>query len=573
MPDAVRLVAAVLAGGLFLPACGGGSAAPAGGPSTGVEQVFDPNVEAPAAPIQGARRGGTVTVLTWSVPDSLDPTHAYYADTTTILSGLVTRSLTQYVWSPDSRSMVLIPDIATDLGTSNTNFTEWTFTIRDGVRFEDGTEVTAEDVAFGIKRSLDRDAFRGGATYSNDYFLNGDSYKGPYRSGIDYPGVVVNGDKLTVKMSRPFPEMPYYAAMPAMGPIPATQSDPDTYGQHPLATGPYKFASDFRGESLTLVRNDEWDPATDPGRHAYPDRYVFEFAVPERRRDAAILADSPGAQTTLSYDNVLPTSYARARRLETLTLGSTNCIFYWALDYRKITELKVRQAIGLAYPYKDVAPLGGFIYGVTFLPGTSMLPPGLPGHREYNVLGAPAGQTQPGKAKTLLREAGYAPGEYELRIPYDVSDPDQRKLMNLLVESYSEAGFTLSPYPVGNWRRLDGVKADPNAPIDIRPSGWCPDWPSGSGIFPQVLHSQGENNHSFFDEPAVDAEIERIGALPIEEQVAQWGALDERIMTDHYPILVGWYAGVAMPHGSRVGGMIADDFFGMPTWKDLHILQ
>ena len=44
-------------------------------------------------------------------------------------------------------------------------------------------------------------------------------------------------------------------------------------------------------------------------------------------------------------------------------------------------------------------------------------------------------------------------------------------------------------------------------------------------------------------------------------------------MTDHYPILVGWYAGVAMPHGSRVGGMIADDFFGMPTWKDLHILQ
>ena len=131
-------------------------------------------------------------VLTWSIPDSLDPTHAYYVDTMSILSSLVTRSLTQYVWNPDSRSMMLIPDIATDLDTSNADFTEWTFTIRDGVRFEDDAEVTAEDVAFGIKRSFDRDAFKSGATYSNDYFLNGDTYKGPYRSGTDYPGVVVS---------------------------------------------------------------------------------------------------------------------------------------------------------------------------------------------------------------------------------------------------------------------------------------------------------------------------------------------------------------------------------------------
>ena len=133
-----------------------------------------------------------MSVLTWSIPDRLDPTHAYYVDTMSILSSLVTRSLTQYVWNPDSRSMMLIPDIATDLDTSNADFTEWTFTIRDGVRFEDDAEVTAEDVAFGIKRSFDRDAFKSGATYSNDYFLNGDTYKGPYRSGTDYPGVVVS---------------------------------------------------------------------------------------------------------------------------------------------------------------------------------------------------------------------------------------------------------------------------------------------------------------------------------------------------------------------------------------------
>ena len=91
--------------------------------------------------------------------------------------------------------MVLVPDIATDLGTPNADFTEWTFTIRDGVRFEDGTPVTADDVAYGIKRSFDRADFPTGPTYSNDYFLDGDSYKGPYLSGTAYPGVVVDGDR------------------------------------------------------------------------------------------------------------------------------------------------------------------------------------------------------------------------------------------------------------------------------------------------------------------------------------------------------------------------------------------
>ena len=44
-------------------------------------------------------------------------------------------------------------------------------------------------------------------------------------------------------------------------------------------------------------------------------------------------------------------------------------------------------------------------------------------------------------------------------------------------------------------------------------------------------------------------------------------------MTDHYPVMVAWYGGMAMPHGSNIGGMNADEYAGMPTWKDLHILR
>ncbi|MGI8625011.1 MAG: ABC transporter substrate-binding protein, partial [Geodermatophilaceae bacterium] len=320
---AVSVLALALAG------CGSGNAEDTSpsdakfGGGGAVGQAFDPDRDGPAAPLEGAVAGGTVTVLgAFELPPTLDPTEAYYTQSVSILSGLVTRSLTQFVYDPVSGSMVLVPDIATDLGTSNADFTEWTFTIREGVKFEDGSKVTAEDVAYGIKRSFDRAAFPGGASFSNDYFLNGNTYQGVYTSGTSYPGIEVNGDTLTLKMERPFPDMQYWGSFPAMGPIPERGSDPATYARHPLATGPYKFADYTPGKSLTLVRNEQWDPDTDPGRHQYPERYEFTFEVPQERIDATILGDSVEAQTTLSVTNVLVDDYRRAQALDRLTLTS-----------------------------------------------------------------------------------------------------------------------------------------------------------------------------------------------------------------------------------------------------------
>jgi len=71
----------------------------------------------------------------------------------------------------------------------------------------------------------------------------------------------------------------------------------------------------------------------------------------------------------------------------------------------------------------------------------------------------------------------------------------------------------------------------------------------------------------------VDAAIERIGQLPIEEQSAEWGALDKSIMTDYYPAITTYYNGAAMVHGSRIGGMHVDDVSGAPTWRDVYVMR
>nr|MBA3233182.1 ABC transporter substrate-binding protein [Propionibacteriales bacterium] len=291
---------------LALAACGGSGngGAPGGGGDTFVEGggagsgTDATRTDGPAPEIDGAKTGGTATVVSALGLNTMDPSEAYYTNTASILSGLVTRSLTQYVYDEKSGQMILIPDLATDLGTPNDDFTEWEFTIRTGVKYENGQEVTADDVAFGIKRSFDRATFPDGAAYSNDYFLDGDTYEGPYKSGEEYRGVVVDGDTLTLKMNKPFPDMPFWGAFPAIGPIPeGKDSDPAKYANHPWATGPYMFDEYTPEKSLTLVKNPNWDPATDPGRHQYVDKWDMSFDGTSAKIDQLMLEDQGEAQT------------------------------------------------------------------------------------------------------------------------------------------------------------------------------------------------------------------------------------------------------------------------------------
>lgn len=570
-PVAIAAAAALLG----LGACTGGddsSSAPHGLSGVG---AFDTNRKAPAAPVDGAVPGGTVTG--WGVAfdvaelSTMDPTEAYGPDSISILSGLVTRSLTQYVYDPNQKTMVLVPDIATDLGRPNEDFTQWDYTIRDGVKFEDGTEVTAADVAYGIKRSFDHQTFKQGPRYSSQFFLDGHTYKGPYTSGTVYSGIVVNGNTLTLKMARPFPDMPYYGAFPAIGPIPELGSDPDRYGQHPLATGPYKIAEFSPGKSLTLVRNDQWDPATDPGRHAYPDRYEFDFTQPFERIDPAILGDAGSGQTTVSLSGVSTEDLKTAQDRGRLIVGAAPCTFIWYPDYRKIPDIRVREAIGYAAPYAALARAQSQITGITALTGTSVLPPNFPGRQDYRVLDAPSGVADPAKARALLKEAGYAPGEYELTFTYSKEEPTP---LSLLVSSLEAAGFKATPYVLPTFKDATRVQYDPDAPVNLRRGGWCQDFPSGTSWIPNLLQSDNPNNWSQFSEPAVDAEIERILRLPFTQQPAAWGRLDKKIMTKYYPLVVNYYQRVPLLFGSGLGGVNADDTnFGRPTWKDMYVIQ
>ncbi|MGH1562881.1 ABC transporter substrate-binding protein [Mumia sp. DW29H23] len=555
----------------------------------------DPDAQAPAPEVPGATRGGLLTVLSSTVPNSLDPARSSFVDTRGILSGLVTRSLTQFRRDPVTGGMELVPDLATDLGVPNDDGTRWTFTIRSGVRFEDGTPVTAEDVAYGIKRAFASDVLPGAPAYLRTFFLDGDLYQGPYAStaalrsrpghqpgwyaGDDFRGIEVRGQTIIFRLRRPFADMPYLASFPQFAPVPrAADADPTAYGNRPVATGPYQVESFRDGTTLVLARNTRWDPATDPGRHQYADGWTFLWGQDPDRIDGLLLDDAGDAKYALSYDSLGPDTVDEMAQDATsrMTMAATPCTYLWYLDTRKISDVRVRRALGWAYPYEAAWKAGREIIGTTRVPGTTILPPGTTGRRTYDPLGNGGRRTDAAMARRLLKEAG-ATG-FPIRWYYASDVPEKVAVKDAVVTGLRSAGF--EPQPIATTaKQIRAMQFDPDGPHDVVDSGWCSDWPTGSSWFPaqwaaDSVDDPARPNPSMLDEPRVQREIDRIlDTLTGGPAAKAWGALDERIGKRYYPAVVLGHGGVVLAHGSRVGGMAVNEMLGMPIFADMYVDQ
>jgi peptide/nickel transport system substrate-binding protein len=574
---------------MTLAACGGGggtthqgSGQPSASPTFhegGNAGAFkNPDATAPVPVPADAQKGGTLTILTANAPSTLDPTRAYYTDSTAILSDLVTRSLTQYKYNPDTKDMQLIPDMATDLGRPNKDNTEWTFTLRPGLKYEDGTPVKAEDVAYAIKRSFAIKELPDGPTYQTTFFLDGDKYKGPFSDGENYKGVTVSGNDITIKMRRPFADMDYYASFPAFTAIPQSKDNPATYGNHPIATGPYMFSDYKPGQSLTLKKNPYWDPKTDPGRIQAVDGWDFEFAQDTAKLENIILNDTGNAQTTLTYDNVTPPSYKQIEESDPsrLVTGTSPCTYMWFLDMRKIKDVRVRKAIGYAFPYDAVWKAGGEVVGVTRVPGTAILPPGTAGRVDYDPLGIAGHKTDPQKAHALLKQAG-ALG-FQVKFLYESDSDLSVAAKDQEVKGLKAAGF--DPQPIASSQTdYRNDLTDYNSPINVRSSGWCSDWPDGGSWFPAqwsgtLVGLEGMPNPANFKEPEMDKLQNHIlNDMSPSEAVKAWGEFDKTMETKYYPAVNLGYSGTAMLRGSKVGGMANDNVRGMPTFAQMYITK
>ena len=268
----------------------------------------DPEAQGPAPEVEGAVEGGTITVFLPSDPgpDTLDPTGGWSVTGNSIQQELTNRSLTQYLIGDDG-AIVLVPDLATDLGTPNEDYTEWTFTIRDDATWETGDPVTAEEVAFGITRSLDSDDVPVGSRHRvlHDVLPRRRQVQGSlHRQGQGLR-------RRHLRRRRQHGHHQDVQAVPRHGLLGLLHGDgPGSAGRHlqpaglrqgPAGHRPVQGRVSFRpGEELVLVKNDQWDPDSDPARHQYADGFVFKFNQDQAQVDEIMLSGNTESQTAVS---------------------------------------------------------------------------------------------------------------------------------------------------------------------------------------------------------------------------------------------------------------------------------
>ena len=486
-------------------------------------------------------KGGTLTVLNSSPQDDFDPARLYTSGGGNVPS-LVFRTLTTRNRENGAAGSKVVPDLATDLGTPSKNATVWTYTLKDNLKYEDGTAITSADIKYGIERSFAAE-LSGGAPYLRDWLIGGAGYQGPYKDKKGLASIETPDAKTIVfHLNKPEGEFPYLATQTQTTPVPKAKDTGTKYEEHPLSSGPYKVVkNEGDGERLVLERNTHWSAATDEERKAYPDRIDvrsgLDSAVINQRLSASQGADAAAVTTDT---NLGPAELAKvtgdkklAARVGTGHFGYTNYIAFNP-KVKPFDNPKVRQAISYAVDRTSVVNAAGGSSlaepATTFLPDQDSF-----GHTPYDAF--PAGKNgNAAKARELLKEAGYANGlTVTLTHNNDKNYETSPEIATALQEALKKAGITVKLRGLEDNAYSDtvyNVKTEPGFFL----GGWGADWPSGGPFFAPIFDGRqivkaGYNfNSAQLNDPAVNKEIDEINKLTdLSAAAKRWGALDKKV--------------------------------------------
>jgi peptide/nickel transport system substrate-binding protein len=531
-------VAVVSSAGLLLSACSkaeDGSDTPKGaGANAATKGVVN----------ESTAKGGTVTYASSDAPESLDPGNMYYAYGLNF-SRLYARPLMTYKPGPGEAGNELVPDLAESAGTPSDGGKTWTYKIRQGVKYEDGTAVTAKDVKYAVERSnFARDVLSLGPNYFQNLLDDPDKYKGPYKDKSD-KGIasIETPDDHTIvfKLNKPFSEFDYLASMPQTAPVPKAKDTGVDYTKKVVSSGSYKFEKYEEGKQIVLVRNDQWDAKTDPLRKQYPDKIVVNLKVNKATIDKDVMAgdtmiDIQGtgvdaqtqAQVLKDKDQMANTDNALGGRL-VYTAINTKVAPFDNIECRKAVEYAINKAA-------VQTAMGGPIRGDI---ATTTLPTDVTGYEKADLYATEGNKGDVTKAKEHLKACGKENG-FKTSISARTDRQGEVDAATAIVEALKKVGIEadIKQYPSGKYfSDYAGVPAfNKKNNIGLIMMQWGADWPTGYGFLQQIVHGKaigqsGNTNLSELDDPAINKLLdEAIGNTDEAARTAAYTEVDKKVM-------------------------------------------
>ena len=527
----------------------------------------------PADPVAGSKKGGTIYLVQKDDFEHLDP-QRIYVNNAGVFGRLFSRHLTGYVEDPKSGKSTLVGDLATDPGkdvSTGEKCTSWQFTLKDGLKYEDGSPITAKDVAYGVARSFSPN-LADGPHYIQQWLADSidynKTYKGPYDGGSDIPpGVKVDGNKITFNFKTPHCDMPYAASWGTTAPVPKDKDTKQKYDFHPVSSGPYKIATYHRDTKLVLDRNKYWDPKTDPLRHNFPDHFQVSIGASTAQQTNRMIAsngkDAYGIMQ--ARGGVDPTLIKKVQSDPSLKpqirSGYTQFVWYVAMNNQRIKDVNVRKALNYGLNKRAyIQAIGGNALGE---PASTLLSPTTTGFDKYDAY-----PYNPEKAKKMLK------GKH-LKLVFAYSNTaNGQKQATVIQDSLKTLGVqvVLKPIDSASYYTEIGRK---NNKYDMYLAGWGSDWPSGSTIIPPVfdgrtIQPQGNNDYSYFNSDAVNKQIDEINKMPADKAGPAWAKLDKEIMTKYAPVVPLYYQKEYTLIGTKVGGCDLGKSSGWPEYTSVY---
>ena len=530
-------------------------------------------------------KGGTITMAATDFWDSVDPGDTYYAMSWNLLR-LYGRSLVMFDPVPGPDGNKLVPDLATSLGTPSDGGKTWTYTIRQGVKFSNGQEITAADVKYAVLRSLDKTVLKDGPTYFNDWLNLPAGYQGPYKDpNVNTDQAISVPDKYTIvfHLKQALGEFDYFAMLPATVPVPQSADKGADYQNSVVSSGPYMFANYQAGKSFDLVRNPYWNASNDPNRKALPDKYHIELGIDADDLDNQLINGT--IQVDIAGTGVQTDTLARVLNDPTLKAQADNPtaarLWYVSIipTVKPLDNINCREAIEYAadktgYQTAYGGPLAGGDVA------TSLMPPILPGYQQTNVW--PDGSDYTGddtKAKAALTACGQ-PNGFSINMAYRSDRPKEKATAESLQQSLQKVGIklTLKGYPTSDYFTSDVGRPqfDVDNGIGRATNGWGADWNDGFGFLQQIVDGRtirpdGGSSNLSVNVPSINTMIDQAMAeTNADTRNTDWANVDKAVMQQAV-ILPGIWAKAVLLRGKGLTNVFINQAFGMYDYLSLGV--
>ncbi len=580
---AIGALAAVAA--LTLSACGGGesgdgedSGSDSGAAATpefnaALDDVFNPS----------DKTGGIIKAAHSSDWDTLDPGETYYGFSWNF-ARLYGRSLLMFKAAPGDESNELVPDLAEDLGEASDGGKTWTYKIRQGVKYEDGTEVTAKDVKYAVLRSTDKATFPNGPAYFEAFLDLPEGYEGPYKSAdMNTDSAIETPDDYTIvfHLKQPFSGFDYMAQLTQTMPVPEDKDSGAEYRDEIVSTGPYKFEDLQPGKGFKLVRNDQWDAETDPNRAALPDGWDVQLNVnaddiDQRLQTGDLQVDLAGTGVQPAAMSQVLSDPAKKATVDNPTIAR---LWYTSINptVKPLDNIECRKAIMFAMDHKSYQTA----YGGEFAGGdlaTTIMPPQIPGYEDFDIY--PAGETGDLDAAKEALDACGQPDGFETSMAFRSDRPKEEATAEAFQQALDRVGIkvNLKGYPAATYFSENCglppfvVKND----LGLCTNGWGADWNDGFGFLSQIVDSRviretGGSSNTSVRIPEVDKMLdEALLELDDATREADWTAIDKRVMEEAV-IYPGVYAKSVLVRGDGLTNVFVNNSFGMYDYMSMGV--